>query len=104
MRRRVKRLNDAVIGQTVEGILDVARGSPRDLNQPSRQQSATGSGIHRGKVISVSGKSAACCRTFSIFASPETLGATQSGYRCEENQRAPGLSSTEICKLKKISL
>src|SRR5271154_3647438 len=89
MRRRVKRLNDAVIGQTMEGILDVARGSPRDMNQPSRQQSATGSGIHRGKVISVSGKSAPCCRTFSIFASPETLGATQSGYRCEENQRLP---------------
>lgn len=43
----------------------------------------------QGKVISTSGKSTPCSRTFSIFASPETLGATQGGYRCEENHRLP---------------
>jgi hypothetical protein len=56
----------------------------------------------QGMVISTSG-SAPCCRTFSIFASPETLGATQGGYRCEENQRLP-VSRLPRFATEKISL
>ena len=92
-----KKLNDAVIGRTMEGILDVVRGSPRDVNQPSRQQSATGSGIHRGE------------RSYPHLVNPlhavahlasslllKRLAPHKAAIVARRNQRAPGLSSTEI--------
>lgn len=97
-----KKLNDAVIGRTMERDSGCGKGFTEG-REPTiasavgdRQRDPQGERSYPHLV-----KSAPCCRTFSIFASPETLGATQSGYRCEENQRAAGLSSTEICKPKR---
>jgi hypothetical protein len=85
-------LSDAVIGQTTEVNLGAARGAPRGFNQLSRQhrRPAAGSTGTRARphqatpIHAVAHLAPARTRT-----SPETLGATQGGYRSEEARCVP---------------